>query len=474
MSRKHVSIAVALIAAAGVVVCVPDLAVAQDAGTPPPPSDGGSSTVAPPPPSADSGGSTVPPPPSSSGGSGEFRPPEMMGRPAEGMNRPGSGEYQKEYERQYNEEVRRQTEQKTREMQQRFMPPEGKGEFHPQGQPFMEGGRDNAQGRPFMEDSQSEGRPFREEGFRGGEDDAGEADRRMEEREKMMQQEQLRQMKRGMVSGMGQGLTQMRRMIERLSKRGVSVPEDVRALISELSAALEKVKNATELTEEVEAAMEMLQDKGPDLGDVGQRLGMLEHLTQAGKQVGKEFSRMDKEVAKAKKAKTAAQYPEVIAKIEGDVNALKQRWASVKDEALSGNAEPEDIREAMEEIFEGVGGVHQSLGLLRQLGSISKMIKTAEKEITRFDKEIARQKKAGKDTEALETLLSEARAKLGEIKTFAGQRGFDPEDLFDLMHDLEKIRNDALAELDKIAGTTGRTSQIASVVQSLSWRRLGF
>ena len=221
-------------------------------------------------------------------------------------------------------------------------------------------------------------------------------------------------------------------------------------------------------------AMEMLQDKGPDLGDVGQRLGMLEHLTQAGKQVGKEFSRMDKEVAKAKKAKTAAQYPEVIAKIEGDVNALKQRWASVKDEALSGNAEPEDIREAMEEIFEGVGGVHQSLGLLCQLGSISKMIKTAEKEITRFDKEIARQKKAGKDTEALETLLSEARAKLGEIKTFAGQRGFDPEDLFDLMHDLEKIRNDALAELDKIAGTTGRTSQIASVIQSLSWRRLGF
>lgn len=470
MSRTHVSIVVFLMVAAGVAICKPELVLAQDSGTLPPPSDQGG--ILPPPGSTSGSSEPSPMPPPSSGGS---YPPEMLIRPTEGGTNPPPGDvYQKEYQRQYEEEVRRQTEQKTREMQQRFTPPEGRGEFHPKGQPFMEGGRDNAQGRPFMEDGRSEGRPFGGREFGGGGEDSEEMDRRVEKQEKMMQQEQLRQMKRGMVSGMGQGLTQIKRMLERLVKRGISVPEDIRALVNELSAALEKVKAATELTEEVEAAMELLQDKGPDLGDVGQRLGMLEHLSQTSKQVEKEFSRMDKEVAKAKKTKIAREYPEIVAKIEGDVNALKQRWESMKSEVLTGEADPEDMREIMEEIFEGVGEVRQSIGLLRQLGSISKMIKTAEKEIGKFDKEIARQKKAGKDTAALETFLAEARGKLDEIKVLSRQSGFDPEDLFDLMHDLEKIRNDALNELDRISGFSDRTSQVASVIQALSWRRLGF
>lgn len=489
MLRKHVSIVVALFTAAGVAVCIPDITLAQDSGTPPPPPTAEQGSSVPPPPSGgNTGGTTMPPP---SGGSGEFRPgandnrfspPEMLGRPPEGsVNRPSDDAYRQEYQRRYEQEVGRQTEQRTREMQledgrrpQRFAPQSGEGAFRPKGQPFMEGGKDNAQGRPFMEDGSSEGRPFSGEGFRGGEAGSEDMDKKMNEREKMMQQEQLQQMKRGMVSGMGQGLTQMKRMMERLSKRGISVPDDARALVNELSSALAKVKAATELTEEVEAAMELLQDKGTDLGDIGQKLGMLEHLSQAGKQVEKEFARMDKEVAKARKAKTARDYPEVIAKIEGDVSALKQRWTSIRSEALSGDTDPEDMREGMEDIFEGVGEVRQSLGLLRQLGSISKMIKSAEKEIAKFEKEIAREKKAGKDTTALASLLSEARAKLAEIKALSGQRGFDPEDLFDLMHDLEKIRNDALSELDKIAGTADRSAQVASIIQSLSWRRLGF
>lgn len=480
MLRKHVVIVVAVIAAAGIVMCGPDLLLAQEAETPPPPpADGGGS--APPPTSSGGGGGGegIIPPPSG----GESRPPEMLGRPVEGGVRPGDDAYRQEYQRQYEQEVGRQMEQKTREMQERFAPPQGGGEFRPQGQPFMEDGRDNAQGHPFRESENSQGRPFRDEGGRGfggfgDEERMGPSDEEIEammaKEEKRRQDEQLRQMKRGMVSGMGQGLTQIKRMMERLSKRGISVPDEVRALIDELSSALAKVKAATELTEEVEAAMEFLQDKGPDLGDIGQKLGMLEHFSQAGKQVAKEFARVDKEIAKAKKAKTARDYPEVIASIEGDINTLKQRWESIRSEALSGDADPEDVRGGMEEIFEGVGEVHQSLGLLRQLSSISKMIASAEKEIAKFDKEIARKKKAGKDTTALTALLGDARAKLAEIKALSGQRGFDPEDLFDLMQDLEKIRNDALNELDRIAGLSDRNIQVASVIQSLSWRRFGF
>ncbi len=378
-------------------------------------------------------------------------------------------------------------EQKTREMQQRSGPQSGGGGFHPQGQPFMEGGRDSAQGHPFTGDSRSEGRPFGgERGFSGSEGGSGRYERKgmgddseamgkmMEEREKQMSQEQLKQMKRGMVSGLEQGLKQIKRMIDKLSKKGITIPADTQALVSELSASLEKVKAATELTEDVQAALEVIQDKAQDLGEVGQKLGMLEHLSQSTKQIEKEFARIDKEVAKAKKTKTANQYPDIIAKIEGEVSALKQKWESTKSAVLSGDADPEDMKDAMEETFNGIGEVRYSIGLLQQLNSISKMIKSADKEIARFDKEIARQKKAGKDVTKLTELLAEARAKLGEITALSKQSGFDPEDLFNLMQELEHIRNQAVEELDRVSGKSEANAQGASVLQALKARRLGF
>ena len=162
MSRRHISLVIAFVVAAGVAVCVPELAIAQDTGAPPPSSQGGSSMPPPPSSGGGSGGGMMTPPPSSQGGGGgEFRPPEMLGRPMEGgMNRPPGGAYQEEYRKQYEQEVKRQSEQRMREMQDRYSSPQSKGEFRPQGQPFMEGGKDNAQGRSFTGDSRSEGRPF--------------------------------------------------------------------------------------------------------------------------------------------------------------------------------------------------------------------------------------------------------------------------------------------------------------------------
>lgn len=472
MSTKHISIVIALIAVATVAGCSAQEVYAQE-NTGTAPSQSGS------------GGSTSPPPPPPSGG-GEFRPgandsrfspPEMLGRPIDGeMNRPQGG-YQEEYKKQYEQEVKRQAEQNTRNTRERYAPPQDGGAFRPQGQPFMEGGKDNAQGRPFMDSNDSKGRPFSGDEFGAGGGagfDEEAQEKMMQEREQMMRQEQLKQMKRGMVSGLGQGLNQIRRMMNRLAKKGITVPEDAQVLVNELQSALDKIKAATELTEDVETAMEVIQDKGQDLGDVGQKLGTLEHTFEVTKQVAKEFARLDKDIAKAKKSKTAKDYPDIVGKIEGDISALKEKWESARGGILSDDSGHEEMRSTMEEIFEEVGEVRRGIGLLQQLSSISKMIKSAEKEIVRFDKEIAQQKRVGKDVTTLTSLLGEARAKLGEIKTLSKQSGFDPEDLFGLMQELEKIRNTALEELDKITGKSEASALGASVIQALTWRRLGF
>ena len=471
---------------------------------PPPPLPGSSrnfeSSQMPPPPLPGSTGGTEFHPPT-----GEMQPPEMMGRPVEQRNGgDNKQEYQKEYQPQFGDEVWQQTKMRTQEMQKRFAPPPrppGGSEFRPEGQPFMDGGRDSAQGRPFMGEDMQQGRPFggpnmggenmmgersgfggmggEGEGMGGYEGEEGmegpsaeEIEKMMEEREKMMQQEQLKQMKRGVVSGLGRGLKQIQSMMSKLQKKGITVPANAQALVSELTEALEKIKAATELTEDVEAAMEVIQEKGQDLGDVGQQLGMLERMSQIEKQIGKEFVRIDKMWAKAKKAKTASQYPEVVAKIEGEIGGLKQKWESARQGLLSGEGD-EDMKDVVDEIFEEVGDVHRSIEMLRQLGSVSKMLKSADKEIVAAEKQIARQRKAGKDVTRLDELLAEAKSKMGEIKTLVRQSGFDPEDLFSLMQELQQIGDEAHDELDRITGKADTKQLQGAVIESLKLRRMG-
>jgi DNA repair exonuclease SbcCD ATPase subunit len=304
------------------------------------------------------------------------------------------------------------------------------------------------------------------------EGDQEEMERKAEEREKMMRKEQLRQMKRGMT-GMERGLKQIRKMMENLSKKGIAVPPDAEALVNELQAALNTIKNATEFGDEVEAAMEVIQDKGSDLGEIGQKIGMLERLSQMTKQVSKEFAKIDKMVAKVKKSRAGREYAGALAQVEGQVSALKAEWESVRSAIAAGEEDGDDIRDTMESFFDRVGDIHRSLELVRQLGSISKMIKSAGKEIAFAEKEIARHRKAGKDVTRLDELLAAAKSKIAEVKSIAAQSGFDPEDLFSLMQELRNIGDEAQDELDRVSGRAETRELGASVIQALTWRRMG-
>lgn len=466
----------------------------------------------PPPPSGGTGGSvgTMMPPPSGSympPSNENYHPPEAgMTPPPSPGGGPGEARYAPSPSRPGSEsEIRaRMTEDMTRKMTEDMtnqITGEMRSRHENRGMPQGGGqGMEERSGRRMMQERGGPqggfvGRPeMGERGMMGGQggfgehgmmksggqemgdmgDNSEQMEQMMQEQEGRMKAEQLKQMKHGVVSGMEQGLKQIKRMADRLSKKGIAIPADVSSLVNELSAALEKVKAATEMSDEVEAAMEVIQDKGQDLGEVGQKLGLLEQLSQMAKQVEKQFSILDKSLAKAKKRKEASQYPAVVAKIESQINALKQKWTEAKEAVLSGSAEPEDMRDVMEGIFEEIGEAHRSVEMLRQLGSVAKMLRSANKEIATFEKQIERQRKAGKDVSRLEELLAQGKTKLAEVKALTEQSGFEPEELFDLMQELEHIGNEAHQELERISGAADAKTQSGAVIQSLQLRRLGF
>lgn len=365
--------------------------------------------------------------------------------------------------------------------------PSFNGDGRLQGQPFDVGGRSpmqdsdesgrGSQGQQFMGDKPAGS--FRDFQNEWSDRDQGRTvsdmqEKRREEQGKRMQQEQLRQMKRGMVLGVEQGLKQITRMSDRVSKKGITVPTEIQTVVAELSVALEKVRGATEFTADVQDAIQTLQEKGHDLQELGQKLGMLEQMSQLARQVEKELSRIDREVLKAKKTKSASQFPDIVTKIEGELGVIKGKWDGAKSSMLTGNNEPDDIRDVMEEIFDEISEVRKRLGLLRQLSSVSKAIRIAGKEIAKFEKEVARLQQAEVDVSALSMSLAQAKEILAKIVALSKQPGFDPEDLFDLMQELEHIKNEAMKEFERVMGSSHDDSLGASVIRAIEMRRLGF
>lgn len=407
---------------------------------------------------------------------------------------------------------------KSQYMRRNIMPPQrmppGRGEeFNSQGRPFEGGGFQppaEGQGQPFQgggefgPPSQGGGQPFQgggfdpgggefgppggghggfggEEGFggswgpgpggEGGESDEAmmeEQQMRFEEQEKMMRKQQLQEMKRG-FRGMESGIRQTQKIIDRLIKKGVAVPQEYVTLISEVTQAAATIKNAEEFDENVEAAMEILQEKGPELGDIGPRLGMLEQWPKTLKQAEREIKKLNDALAKAKKKKGVSEYAEIIAKVEARVSDMNSRFAAIKAAGESG-----DFEEAMGELqdfFESVGDTHREIGILGQISNIAKMIRSGEKEIARFEKQVKKFAKKGIDASSITALIAEARGKISELKTLAKDTEAEPDDFFTIMEALDELRQRATDEFNALQGRG--SSQEGAVIRALIQLREG-
>ena len=166
----------------------------------------------------------------------------------------------------------------------------------------------------------------------------GDNEDRMAQQEEMMQKQRLTQMKQN-IRGMERGVKQLTNVITRLKKKNIAVPAEAESLAAEMTQAIATVKNASEFSDDVEAATEVFQDKGQDMGDMMQKLNMLKQWTKNVTQMEKQVKRMSDTFAKAKKKKEAAQYPSVITKIESEISAMQMKWQEVKSLASSGDVE---------------------------------------------------------------------------------------------------------------------------------------
>ncbi|MDP3661489.1 MAG: hypothetical protein Q8R17_01390 [bacterium] len=429
---KNIGI-IAVLGAAFAVGCGATLAFAQEGGMPPPP----------PPPSGggDFGGGYQQRPPEGNyqqGGQqqGGYQPRPMT--PQEGMMRGGSEQGM------YNQKGSPQEMMKGQEQMIR------------QKEEMM---RDGSQQRGGSWGGPEDGMMRGGGDFDG--DSGGEEGDDFEAREAEMQKRQLTEMKRN-LRGMEQGLKMIKQITAKLAKQNVPIPSEYATLVSDLTQALAVVKNATEMTDDVQAAMEVIMERGEELRDAGPRLGMLAQWPMTVKQAEAQVRRLVAQFARVKKNKTSATYPELLAKVEVSVGAVSSALAQAKSEASGG-----DIETAMETlrdgVFEGSQDAYDAMRVLENIANLSRVVKQAEKEIARYDKEATRYEKQGKDVSALRGLIAQMKEKLAEVKSVMSSGNVDHDDLFEVMNSAENIRNDAEAELQHLRG---RPSDVEKQFQS--------
>ena len=413
---------------------------------------------------------TIPPPSPSGGGDfGGSQPPTPP--PSGGSN---FGRYQSPPQQQYQPQYQQP---QGGDFGGNRMPPPPQGGFQggyqrpPEGGQYQQGGGEQRPQMPQQGGTIRGGGDFgggyggdsegESQGFDGGEDDFEAQQAEMEEREKQMETQRLNEMKRN-FRGMEQGMKMIKTMMDKLAKQNVQVPSDYATLLSDLTQALAVVKSATEITDEVESAMEVIMDRGEELRDIGPRLGMLSQWPKTIKQAEAQVKRLATPFSRVKKNKTAASYPALLAKVEASVGTVTDALAQAKSEAVG-----DDLETAMDTlrdgVFEATEDAYNAMRVLENMANISRVVKQAEKEIARDEKEATRYEKKKQDVSALRELIAEMKRVLAEVKSAMSDTNADPEELFDVMNSAEELRNDAEAELQHLRG---RPSSAEKQIQS--------
>lgn len=252
------------------------------------------------------------------------------------------------------------------------------------------------------------------------------------------------------TKGMDRGLSNITRSIARIKKAGGSIPAEYESTIAELQSAIATVKNATEESDEVDAAMDIIMEKSSDIQELGPKLGMLEQFPRIVKEATKQLTQARKQLTKslARAKKGGVDVSGIQSSIESKLSTIEAAIAAAKS-----SADPEEAMDSLRDnVFEATEDVRDEMMVLENIANSSQMVKQAGKEITRMERASATLKKAKKDTTTLNELIAEMKAQLAEVKSLMQGSGVDKEDLFAALSEAERIHNDAIEELASLRG----------------------
>lgn len=289
-----------------------------------------------------------------------------------------------------------------------------------------------------------------QQGF--GEEDNGQQGVEMEKRGQEMRQKGFKRLQRG-AKNMQKPIDKMEQAIAGAAQVGYTPSAEVTEALNKAKAALALINSATDLTEEVEAAMDDFNDF-IDVFDANiQNLEMAKNFPRIQKQADREVGNLVKafEKSKAKLEKAGMDLTQQFADVQAKIDAIKATLAEAVVAVKEGRGE--DAFAVLEgDFFPQIGEIRQAVGMLDALKNISRSLKSVEKGIKMGEKTVAKLAKKGFETGALEKIINQSKAKLEEFKAVLKSPDFDPTDAVDFFDSLNDLREQFDEAVDEVVG----------------------
>ncbi len=315
-----------------------------------------------------------------------------------------------------------------------FTRPQGEGNNGQQG-PNNNGGGNNGQQGPQFNNN--------------GGNNNGQPGGPSEEQQKKMDEQRLKDMKRGM-SQFSRSITMMKKNVAKnktaLSKCGVSIPEELTNALNSSDSLVAKI-NSAKTADELDEVIGDIQDVGSVMQDWGPRMGDLNRLCQMFKQADRDQKQLDRSLASyTKKNSAKMDISEILAEYKTNIDGMRQTLAQAKELAKT---DPDEALSKIEDDFYGsMDNVRNSEQAINMVLNISKGIRDAATEIKKIESNIKSLKKKKLDTSAIEELTVEFKQNMGEIKTMIKTK-FDVDELVSKVETAFDVReqiNDAMQE----------------------------
>ncbi len=280
-----------------------------------------------------------------------------------------------------------------------------------------------------------------------------------EEDRKKMDEQRLKDMKRGMAQ-FTRSIKMMKSSVAKnksaLSKCGVGLPEELTNALNSADGLVGKI-NGAKTADELDEVMDEVQDIGSVVQDWGPRLGDLNRLCQMFKQADRDLKQLDRSLAAYQKKNSAKlDLSEILAEYKTNVEAMRQALIQAKELAKT---DPDEALSKLEDDFYGsLDNVRNSEQAISMVLNISQGIRQATSDIKRIDASLKALKKKKLDISAIEELSAQFKQQMEEIKAIIKTK-FDAEELIGKVEEAFETREQLTDNLQEY-GIGGMAPQI--------------
>lgn len=244
--------------------------------------------------------------------------------------------------------------------------------------------------------------------------------------------------------------------LSRLQAAGYTAPQDIMDAFNNAKTALEVIKNAGEFSEETQDASQIYNDSMDLISDNMDSLQMLLQFSQIARRAHREIDKLNSKFdrIKARLANANMNLENIYGGIQAKINAVRADYDRADTEVKAGR--PENAMDAItESFFPDLEEAYKSIGLIEAIRNFTRLARDIERGLNNAQSVISRLEENDVNVEALKAILARARTKFGEFRAILTQTDFDPEDVVEILNDLDEMKIEFEEKLDDLREEEG-------------------